>query len=104
MQKTATKTISAERFTPVTLARKLDARVLLESASFMKGRERYSILLVREAFCVRETSAGVFLVRDGTETRLPDRSRTSWTCCARSRPSTPAPRSTSRSRPAASAS
>ncbi len=72
MQKTATKTISAERFTPVTLARKLDARVLLESASFMKGRERYSILLVREAFCVRETSAGVFLVRDGTQTRLPD--------------------------------
>ena len=72
MQKTATKTISAERFTPVTLARKLDARVLLESGSFMKGRERYSILLVREAFCVRETSAGVFLVRDGTQTRLPD--------------------------------
>ena len=72
MQKTATKTISAERFTPVTLARKLDARVLLESASFMKGRERYSILLVREAFCVRETSAGVFLVRDGTQARLPD--------------------------------
>jgi anthranilate synthase component 1 len=72
LQKTATKTISAERFTPVTLARKLDARVLLESASFMKGRERYSILLVREAFCVRETSAGVFLVRDGTQTRLPD--------------------------------
>ena len=72
MQKTATKTISAERFTPVTLARKLDARVLLESASFMKGRERYSILLVREAFCVRETSAGVFLVQDGTEARLPD--------------------------------
>ena len=72
MQKTTTKTISAERFTPVTLARKLDARVLLESASFMKGRERYSILLVREAFCVRETDAGVVLVRDGTETRLPD--------------------------------
>lgn len=72
MQKTATKTISAERFTPVMLARKLDARVLLESASFMKGRERYSILLVREAFCVRETAAGVFLTRDGIETRLPD--------------------------------
>lgn len=72
MQKTATKTFSAERFTPVTLARKLDARVLLESASFMKGRERYSILLVREAFCVRETSAGVVLVRDGVETQLPE--------------------------------
>ena len=70
MQKTATKTISAERFTPMTLARKLDACVLLESASFMKGRERYSILLVREAFCVKETSNGVILVRDGREIRL----------------------------------
>ena len=75
MRKTATKTISAERFTPVTLARKLDARVLLESASFMKGRERYSILLVREAFCIRETAAGVFLTRGGTQTRLPDPER-----------------------------
>ncbi len=75
LQKTATRTISAERFTPVTLARKLDARVLLESASFLKGRERYSILLVREAFCVRETSAGVVLVRDGVETKQPDPQR-----------------------------
>ena len=74
-KRTALKTISAERFTPVTLARKLDARVLLESASFMKGRERYSILLVREAFCIRETAAGVFLTRDGTDTRLPDPER-----------------------------
>lgn len=75
MRKTATKTISAERFTPVTLARKLDARVLLESASFMKGRERYSILLVREAFCIRETATGIFLTRGGTQTRLPDPER-----------------------------
>ena len=74
-KRTALRTISAERFTPVTLARKLDARVLLESASFMKGRERYSILLVREAFSIRETAAGVFLTRDGTDTRLPDPER-----------------------------
>ncbi|HEQ72587.1 MAG TPA: hypothetical protein ENN69_08870, partial [Spirochaetia bacterium] len=54
MEKTRTthflvKTLPGERYTPYSLADKLDARVLLESASFHRGRERWSLLLVREA-------------------------------------------------------
>ena len=48
------RTIPGERFTPYTLARKLNARVLLESASFHRGRERYSILLLKPAFTIQE--------------------------------------------------
>jgi len=62
--------IAGERFTPLSLARKLEARVLLESASFVKGRERYSILLIKEAFSVIQTGGGIFLQRDGRSQRL----------------------------------
>lgn len=48
----AVRTIPAERFTPVTLADKLKAKVILESSSYKKGKSRYSILLVEEAFRV----------------------------------------------------
>ena len=44
--------INGERFTPLSLAKKLGAVALLESASFQRGRERYSFLLLREAFRV----------------------------------------------------
>ena len=46
------RTINGERFTPLSLAKKLGARALLESASFQRGRERYSFLLLKEAFRV----------------------------------------------------
>ena len=60
------KIISGERFTPYALARKLDARVILESSSFKKGKERYSILLVKEAFRVTQRGDAITLTADGT--------------------------------------
>ena len=47
-------TLPGERFTPFSLAKKLGARAILESASFKKGRERYSLILVDEAFRLRQ--------------------------------------------------
>jgi len=58
------KIIPGERFTPFSLAKKLKAKVILESASFHKGRERWSILLVQEAFRVFQTPTGIFMDKD----------------------------------------
>jgi anthranilate synthase component 1 len=57
--------IPGERFTPFTLASKLKAKAVLESASFHKGRERWSILLIQEAFRVYQNNSGVFIEKDG---------------------------------------
>ncbi len=59
------RTINGERFTPLALAKKLGARVLLESASFQRGRERYSFLLLKEAFRVSQKGEDFFMTRDG---------------------------------------
>ncbi|MGC9312887.1 MAG: chorismate-binding protein [Sediminispirochaetaceae bacterium] len=59
------KTIPGERFTPYSVAKKLNARVLLESSSFKKGKERYSILMVNEAFTVFEKNRKIFLQIEG---------------------------------------
>jgi anthranilate synthase component 1 len=60
-----------DKFTPLGLALKLQARALLESASFQKGRERYSILLLKEAFTLQQ---------EGEELRvLKDSGREGWT-------------------------
>lgn len=67
------KVLPGERFTPYGLAIKLNAAVVLESASFDKGRERYSMLMVHEAFRVYETvgtGAGIVLERDGKRLKL----------------------------------
>ena len=64
------RVIHGERFTPLALAKKLGARVLLESASFQRGRERYSFLLLREAFRVWEKAGEYFMGRDGTTLTL----------------------------------
>lgn len=64
------RTIPGERFTPYTLARKLNAAVLLESASFHRGRERYSILLLQPAFSVQERGGEMIMLRDGGRFRL----------------------------------
>jgi anthranilate synthase component I len=64
------KVISGERFTPFALARKLDAKVILESSSFKKGRERYSLLLVKEAFQLHQLPNRVLLYPAG-EAGLP---------------------------------
>ena len=59
------KVVAGERFTPYTLARKLGARAILESSSFQKGKERYSILLVDEAFRVAQRDNRVVMKKDG---------------------------------------
>ncbi|MCX7950093.1 MAG: anthranilate synthase component I, partial [Treponemataceae bacterium] len=73
--------IPGERFTPFTLAKKLGARAILESASFKKGRERYSILLLDEAFRVIQEENDVILEMDGK------RHRWSWPGPAHEAPS-----------------
>ncbi len=63
-----TRTVPGEKHTPFGLARKLDARVILESSSLSRGRERYSVLLVEEAFQVHQEGDEVILIR-GPERR-----------------------------------
>ena len=60
-----------ERFTPFSLAKKLGARAILESASFKKGRERYSLILVDEAFRVKQEGDSVLISVQGTTNPYP---------------------------------
>ena len=62
------RTLPGEKHTPFGLAKKLDAKVILESSSLSRGRERYSVLLVEEAFQVRQEGKSVVLYR-GPERR-----------------------------------
>ncbi len=62
-------TLSCERYTPFSLARKLGASAILESASFARGKERYSILLLEPAFHIVQDDDGVAFLIDGR--RLP---------------------------------
>jgi anthranilate synthase component 1 len=71
----AVRTIAGERYTPFSLAKKLGAKVLLESASFIKGRERYSILLLKEAFSVYQEGDEIFLLRGGKSVKLASKAR-----------------------------
>lgn len=64
------KVLSGERFTPFALAKKLNARVILESSSFKEGRARYSLLLVREAFMVTQEGSRLYMERDGKRLRM----------------------------------
>jgi anthranilate synthase component 1 len=59
------RVIAGERFTPFTLARKLNARAILESSSFQKGKERYSILMIDEAFRIIQQDDQIFMKGDG---------------------------------------
>ncbi|MGA2615806.1 MAG: anthranilate synthase component I [Spirochaetia bacterium] len=74
-EKVLIRVINGERFTPLSLAKKLEARVLLESASFHRGKERYSFLLVREAFRVFQKGDEFFMARDGTTLALKTRAK-----------------------------
>ncbi len=67
--------MDGERFTPLSLAKKLGACALLESASFQRGRERYSFLLLREAFRVFQKGDELFMGRDGATLALKTRGR-----------------------------
>ena len=62
--------INGERFTPFSLCNKLSAKVLLESASFHKGKERWSVLLIEKAFEVFEDNRGVFISIENEEKRV----------------------------------
>jgi anthranilate synthase component 1 len=42
--------IAGEKYTPFALAKKLNAKILFESSSFQRGRSRYSLLVLDEAF------------------------------------------------------
>lgn len=57
--------LSGERFTPFSLAKKFKAKAVLESASFSEGRNRYSMIMLDEAFRVEQTAEGVSLVVNG---------------------------------------
>jgi len=57
--------MTGDRYTPFTLAKKLGAKAILESASFKQGRARYSLVLVDEAFRLRQEPDGVVVVVDG---------------------------------------
>ena len=59
------KSLASERYTPDSLARKIGAKVILESASFAKGRERYSLLMAEEAFKIIQDEDGVAFIVDG---------------------------------------
>lgn len=58
-------TLPSERYTPFSLARKIGAKAILESARFNMGKERYSILMMSEAFRIVQDDDGVYFVIDG---------------------------------------
>jgi anthranilate synthase component 1 len=67
---TIIKTLPGERFTPFALADKLKARVILESAAFTRGRSRYSILMVQEAFRVVQKNSEIYVEEEGRQRRI----------------------------------
>ena len=54
MEQNIIRVLSGEKFTPYSLARKLGAVAILESSSFDKGRERYSLLMIDRAFTIEQ--------------------------------------------------
>jgi len=63
------RTLAGEKYTPFGLAGKLNSKVILESSSLSRGRERYSLLLVQEAFQVWQEGKTIIL-RKGSERRV----------------------------------
>lgn len=70
------KCISNSRYTPYLLAKKIGAKGILESASFQKGRERYSILMTEEAFKVVQTENEIYFDVFDTDGKTNRNSRT----------------------------
>ncbi len=58
-------TLPSERYTPFSLARKIGAKAILESARFNMGKERYSILMAEEAFRIVQDDEGIAFIIDG---------------------------------------
>ena len=57
--------LPSDRYTPFSLARKIGAKAILESARFNMGKERFSILLAEEAFHILQDDAGIAFLIDG---------------------------------------
>ncbi|MCR5288389.1 MAG: chorismate-binding protein [Treponema sp.] len=67
-------TAPCDRYTPFSLARKLGAKVILESASFAQGKQRYSILMAEEAFHTVQDEDGIAFIIDGRRVPFEQRS------------------------------
>ena len=57
--------LPSDRYTPFSLARKIGAKAILESARFNLGKERYSILMAEEAFHILQDDDGIAFIIDG---------------------------------------
>lgn len=57
--------LPSDRYTPFSLARKIGAKAVLESARFNRGKERYSILMAEEAFRILQDDEGIAFIIDG---------------------------------------
>ena len=64
------KCISNSRYTPYLLAKKIGAIGILESASFQKGRERYSILMTEIAFKTIQNQDEIYFEVEGKKSLL----------------------------------
>ena len=67
------KCISNSRYTPYLLAKKIGAKGILESASFQKGRERYSILMTQEAFKIVQEDDEIYFDVEGKKIAFDDK-------------------------------
>lgn len=61
------KRIAGENYTPYSLARKFGAAAILESATLTGGRDRYSLLLVEEAFRILQNEEGQLSFHRGAD-------------------------------------
>ncbi len=62
--------LDGEKYTPYGLARKLSAKVILESSSIERGRARYSLIMVREAFRLIQRGGTIHIEVDGKRKRI----------------------------------
>jgi anthranilate synthase component 1 len=64
------KAVPGDKYTPYSLAKKLKARALLESSSFAKGKERFSVLLIEEAFRLQQREREILFVKGEKSRRI----------------------------------
>lgn len=57
--------LPCDRYTPYSLAKKIGAKAILESARFNMGKERYSVLMAEEAFHIIQDDEGIAFLIDG---------------------------------------
>lgn len=69
------KIVPGERFTPFGLAKKLAVKAMLESSSYQRGRERYSVLMIDEAFRIEQRGEHVLFRSDGQTKRVKSKAK-----------------------------